>query len=267
MDDVQQIDYASISILKAITDDLAEKGIDINGIFPQNEDCKKFMTDSGFLHNMQDENGQPFPPAPKSDMIFFAKGSGKLMEKDIGKIGQTVHQVIEHLTGKPQRGYAIIRILLEICGNAIEWAGPDNKQWLLGIKYEEEKVIFTLTDIGKGILETLHRKFSKKFTDTFLFLPRHNILKGAFIQKYGSSSQEANRNKGLPDVKRGFDAGVLLKLKVITNNVILHFDNDHHSRTFRRKRITLHGTCYQWEMTVDCLPHLIKLNYEEIEHR
>lgn len=55
-------------------------------------------------------------------------------------------------------------IILEICGNSIEWSGTDNKQWLLGVKYESDRVIFTVTDVGKGILETLYRKFGKKFT-------------------------------------------------------------------------------------------------------
>ena len=132
---------------------------------------------------------------------------------------------MQHLTGEISQCKSIKTIILEICGNSIEWGGTANKQWLLGVKYETGKVIFTVTDVGKGILETLHRKFSLQLADKFTNKSNDEVLIGAFDQKYGSSSQEVNRNKGLPAVKFNFEQGIIGNLKVLTNNVILHFND------------------------------------------
>ena len=78
------------------------------------------------------------------------------------------------------------------------------------------------------------------------------ILQNAFVKKYGSSTQEINRNKGLPAIKKGFDDGLLKDLKVLTNNVILHFDNDKKSLSFIKQR-GFDGTLYRWSITKESL--------------
>ena len=221
--------------------------------FPVDVDCKKFMIDSGFLNHMVDEKGKPFPKAEKSDLIFFEKGSGVLSDEDNRKISLLVKNVVNHLTGEMRYCLAVKTIILEICGNSIEWSGTDSKQWLLGVKYETGKVVFTVTDVGRGILDTLNRKFQLVLKDIFTIKSPDGILKGAFDKKYGSSAQEINRNKGLPAVKAHFEQATINFLKVITNNVILHFDNDLLSKTFEKGSPRFKGTFYQWEMTNDCI--------------
>ncbi|MCB0397448.1 MAG: hypothetical protein KDD36_12375 [Flavobacteriales bacterium] len=66
----------------------------------------------------------------------------------------------------------------QTCGNQ---SGTESKQWLLGVRYEDGKAVFTVTDVGKGILDTLHRRFSKKLFETFTSSDR--ILMGAFDKK------------------------------------------------------------------------------------
>ena len=164
---ITQIDYGAISILTAISDDLKYKRIILKGDFPDNIECKKFIIDSGYLSHMFDEHGKPFPKAKKSELIFFEKGCGKLSLRDNMAISNTVKNVVLHLTGELKQCLAVKTILLEICGNSIEWGGTENKQWLLGVKYEQNNVVFTVTDVGRGILDTLYRRFSKIFTDIF----------------------------------------------------------------------------------------------------
>ena len=248
---IEQIDYGTISILTAISDNLKYQNIILQGDFPQNEQCKQFIIDSGFLNHMFDEHNKPFPKAEKSDLIFFEKGCGILSQNDNIKISNLVKNVVNHLTGKAEHSLSVKTIILEICGNSIEWSGTDNKQWLLGVKYETDKVIFTVIDVGKGILETLYRRFTKRFFDTFK--SSDEILKGAFDKKYGSATQKVNRNKGLPSIKANFETGNVLNLKVLTNNVILHFDNDTNSRSFVNGSPRFKGTFYQWEMTENCI--------------
>ena len=251
--EVELIDYASISVLTAISDDIKYKGIILKGDLPDDTTCKKFMEDSGYLNHLFDSKGKPFNKSEKSDLIFFEKGSGILSDDDNRKISTLVKNVVNHLTGESRYCLPVKTIILEICGNSIEWGGTDNKQWLLGVKYEEENVIFTVTDVGKGILETLHRKYSKKLIEDFTRKKNDQILMGAFDKKYGSSTKEVNRNKGLPSVKAKFEQETINNLKVLTNNVILHFDNEPFSKTFEHGSPRFRGTFYQWIMTKDCL--------------
>jgi hypothetical protein len=254
---VTQIDYGSISILTAIGDDLKFKGIILRSSLPDNPECHNFMIESGYLNNLFDNNGKPFPKAEKSELMFFEKGCGRLSEDESRKISLLIKKVVGHLTGIENYYQPIRTIILEMCGNSIEWSGTDNNQWLLGVKYQENKVIFTVTDVGKGILDSLYRRFSMKFFE--MFKSNDEILKGAFDKKYGSTTQEENRNKGLPAVKANFNEGTIANLKVLTNNVILHFDNESLSKEFERGTPRFKGTFYQWEMTADCLTKQISI--------
>lgn len=259
---VEKIDYGTISILTSISDDLKFKNIILNGDFPKKYECQKFIVDSGFLNHMVDEKNRKFPKASKSDLIFFEKGCGILTGEDNRKISEMVKRVVNHLTGEPKHFLPVKTIILEICGNSIEHAYTQNRQWLLGVKYEAGKVIFTVTDVGKGILETLYIKFGIQLRDTFERRTRLDILKGAFNQKYGSSTREENRNKGLPSVKANSEFGILRNLKVLTNNVILHFDNDNLSKTFEKGAPRFRGTFYEWEMTKDCVKKTRTVEHE-----
>jgi len=254
--DITQIDYGTISILTALNDEFNQKRIFLKTLLPANVTCRQFMIESGYLNNLFDDSGKPFPKSTVSELIFFEKGSGILSELDNRKISQLIKHVVEHLTGISEYSLPVKTVILEVCGNSIEWSGTDSRQWLLGVKYEPNRVIFTVTDVGRGILDTLYRRFTKKFFETFR--SADYILKGAFEQKYGSTTQESNRNKGLPAVKANHELGLLKNLKVLTNNVILHFDSDEQSKTFNRGSARFKGTFYQWEMDKKCLTILNK---------
>jgi len=256
LENVTQIDYGTTSILTSLNDDLKFRTILLKTILPKNQACRDYMEDSGYLNNLVDGKGKPFKKTEKSDVIFFEKGTGFLSNADSMKISRIVKHVVGHLTGVEKYWPAVTTIILEICGNSIEWSGTGNRQWLLGVKYEPARVIFTVTDVGNGILETLYRSVDKRIFDTLQLKTSDSILKGAFEKKYGSTTQEENRNKGLPSVKLNFERGNIQNLKVLTNNVILHFDDDSRSRQFKRGYPRFKGTFYQWELTKACLKNL-----------
>ena len=77
------------------------------------------------------------------------------------------------------------------------------------------------------------------------------MLEKAFDRKYGSVSQEINRNRGLPSIKKAFMENHIKNLIVCTNDVILHFNN--YGKTIMLKdNFYFQGTFYQWEITNDC---------------
>lgn len=252
--DVEQIDYATVSVLTAITDDLKSRKIVLQGDFPVNQTCKNYIIESGFLTHMVDGRNRQFPKTGKSKLIFFEKGSGKLSKEESKKITEMIKDVVEHLTGEKKNIKPLKSILLEICGNSIEHAKTKDRQWLLGVKYaENDKVIFTVTDVGKGILETLFINNVALMGNLLKLRSKLEILSGAFTQKYGSSTQEDNRNKGLPAVKFNYDARTIKNLIVLTNNVILHFEDDKKSTTFSSGTPRFKGTLFQWELTGECI--------------
>lgn len=250
---VRQIDYAAISVLSAIGEGLKLDRVNMQGDFPKDRKCRDMIIESGFLNQMYDDKHRRYNVKSQSSLIFFEKGIDKLSRKDNENLSILIRHVVKYLTGVDDNFASLKTILLEICGNSIEHAYSANKHWLLGIKYENEKVIFTVTDIGKGILDTLYRKFSSKLLDKFKLNNRLDILKGAFDKKYGSRTKEINRNKGLPAVKCMMDDGAIQDLVVLTNDVIWFYNNDLLSHKFEAGKTRFRGTLYQWTITKDCI--------------
>lgn len=249
---VTSVDFGAMNFLTAISDDLHYKGILFQGNLPNDKNCQEYLAESGFLNHMYDTHGNKIKVKSNSDMIFFEKGNGILLEKDNRRIGEMVKNAIFHLTRERKHCLPIKTLILEICGNSIEWGKTSKRQWLFGLKYENSKVIFTVTDVGLGILKTLHRKFGEQMEDIFRNKSSLEILKGAFEKKYNSSSLEINRNKGLPSIRVNYEEGNIKNLIIVTNDVILHYDQPEKSRTLTNKK-RLKGTFYQWEMDIETM--------------
>lgn len=135
-----------------------------------------------------------------------------------------------------------------MCANSIEHANSDKrkKNWLFAVYYDVDKVIFTMTDIGEGILSTLKKKAVQLFQDAISFKDEVLTLDGIFDKKYQSSTLDTNRNKGLPKIKEINSEQYVENLKVITNRVFLDFSNPKNSKKLDHK---LKGTFYYWELT------------------
>lgn len=250
---ITQVDYAAICVIKAIVHDLKYRRIYTKCEFARDPECHKFLMESDFFDDFYKSKTQKFEKADKSDLIFFEKGEEKLKDEANRKIGELVKRVVNHLTGEAKHFNPVKTILLEVCGNSIEHAYATNKHWLLGLKYEEDKVIFTVTDVGKGILDTLKRKFKNVLGDFFAKRDNLEILVGAFQKKYGSSTEEVNRNKGLPSVRVRSENGSIRNLLVMTNNVILHFEDPNQCKVLKTGSARFKGTIYQWELTKECI--------------
>ncbi len=249
---VKLIDYSTICVFRAIIEELRVKRIVIHGSLPVDQQCEKVIRESGLLTTFLDDAGKRFPKGVKSDFLFLEKGSHSLSATENVRISTTVQNIMLHLTNVKKHCPALRTILLEICGNTIEWSDAIHKQWILGVNYEENQVVITITDVGMGILNKLHRNFGKIISDLLTVKKNDEILKGAFIKKYGSTSTETNRNKGLPAIKGSFNDGLIKNLKVLTNNVILHFDDDINSRVLN-DGTKFNGTFYRWVVTKDSL--------------
>ena len=101
--------------------------------------------------------------------------------------------------------------------------------------------------MGNGILTTLNRKFMHKIAERLSNTNQnYRVLYSAFEKKYGSSTGDNNRNRGLPLILKRFEQEYISELKVITNNVFLDFENINNSKELKTE---LKGTFYHWTLT------------------
>jgi len=252
---VKLIDLAAVHTLTAICKELACYFIEVKGDFPEDDFCKQYMIDSGFLDNKYDSKGKRFRFQSHTEIMSFETGQGsKLQTKHILNMIEISKKISLSLSDRDyDYTHRIMPVFKEICGNSIEWSESYKKQWFLASRFEKNEVDIAVIDLGQGILQSLERKFINKLQDIFTVKTKLDILRGAFNQKYGSKSKEINRNKGLPSLKVAHECGIIKDLTVITNNVILSFDNNNISSNFASKLNAFKGTIYSFKIDVNCL--------------
>ena len=252
---VQHIDFAATMMLDAICDELAttDPFCNVFGNTPLRGECQKYLKESGFLNNKVDANGKLFPQENHSDNIKIERGSVKLKDEHIKKVVEIEKHICKHVTGTIGRLYRHIDMIKEVCGNTVDWSGAVKDQWSYGVKFEDGKVIVVALDLGKGILESITRRFVDIVGDALTIKSHVDILEGAYNKKYGSTSRRRNRNRGLPMLKYCNERGVIRDLTVVTNNVVLDFSHPTNCKTFywNRKK-AFQGTLYSWVIDASC---------------
>ena len=211
---------------------------------PKDVDCRKLFEESGFLEWMRTIDGRKFPSSENNN-LFFRPGTDKTSNS---KIGLEIKKAIKYLTGIETTFPPVYSIIQEICPNSIEHANVKSKDrnWLMGIRYEIDKVCFVMVDKGQGILKTLNKSRMQQLGDTFN--DDIKILTRAFEKKYLSASEDENRNKGLPTIKHYCDLGYVNNMTVITNGAMLNLSDRMQSKELREE---MAGTFYYWELTKD----------------
>lgn len=258
---VREINYATISIIKAVIFDFTTREIAIVGNLPVDTSCSEYLKESGYRDGLIDMNGNAFPPSQQSAYIFFERGLGRLTNEENLKISDLLADAMQFMGGDIRHELKLKTLLLEGCANSIEWGQTEGEQWMLGMKKEEKdghrEVIFTVTDVGKGILATLRRKLSDKVLGLINFQTEHDVLQLAFERKWGSSTGEINRNNGLPTIRKACELGMISDLRVLSNNVILGFGENPRKETFERGFPRYSGTIYQWRVSSDCMDRMV----------
>lgn len=252
---VEFIDFASTMMLDAVCEELAATSpmCHVVGDSPRNAQCRQYLLDSGFLNNKYDGCGRKYPDVGHSANIKIERGHTKLKDEDVRSVVEIEQRICKHVTGSSGKMFRHIEMIKEICGNTVDWSGAVRDQWIYGTKFEDGRVIVVALDLGKGILESISRKFSELLQDLLQLNSHVAILEGAFNKKYGSKSGKPNRNKGLPSIKYANENGYIKDLVVITNNVALDFTDSQNSCKFvSNKNRGFMGTLYSWQIDADC---------------
>ena len=251
LSNVINIDIGSVSLLLSSIKELNIYGVNIKGNLPENKDAKQFIINSGYLEHMSNLSKKLRKDIRTftSDNLILMSGASKSESR---KIGECIKKSIEILTGNVHHYPPVYGMIQEMNGNSVEHAYRKKKHWLLGVNIDSvnKKIIFTYTDNGFGILNTLKRKFSAIINDTFNLKNDIEILNGLFDREYNSRfKQQYNRNKGLPVIKKSFVNSKVKNLLVITNDVYLHFGNN----SSLKLNNTFKGTFYYWELDIETI--------------
>lgn len=245
--DITNIDIGAICLLLSKLNELSRKRIQNWGTLPKDPKCRNFIKESGFLDRMRDmSSGNPF--SRKNKNLILNRGFDKT---DNAATAKEIRKAVEHITGEQGYFKPIYSIAQEICANSVEHANENThkKNWLFSTSYLDGEVVFTMTDIGDGILKTLKRKLVKQIQDEF-FKDSIDVLINAFEKQYESRTQDPNRNKGLPKIYKVSSEKYIKNLIVVTNNVLLNFDEPEKSKILKN---TFKGTFYYWILNKECI--------------
>ena len=240
---VTSIDITAICLLLSLINKINANGIGSRGNTPSNDEAREIMLNSGFFDIMQ----SAFKPlkTKKYNNQLYIVGSKRVDNK---RIGQSVKEAVGYLTGTERHFQPIYTMLIEICSNSVEHANKKekDKNWVVSVSYEPDRVNFIVVDTGEGILRTIHRKFPEWFIDT-IFREDGKVLEDLLNKEYQSRTQEINRHKGLPKIKENFEAGFVDDMKILTNNVWY----DMASKTYEKTKNEYFGVLYSWSFTKD----------------
>jgi len=254
---IKRIDIGAITLLLGKVNEMSRFwNVEFWGNRPTEKSCDEFFTSSGFLDYMKDLSGRKFERRGENYIISI--GSDKTLNE---KVGKSIKNAMNFMTGDYVHYPPVFSIVQEMCSNSVEHANETHKNWLFGITHETngsaKEIIFTMTDIGKGILNTLKRNYGKKIIETMSNKGDDAILRRAFEKQYQSNTEDINRNRGLPLILDRFEKGYIKQLKVLTNNVFLDFENSDTSKVLNKN---LSGTFYYWKLDLNCVEKWNQLN-------
>lgn len=239
---VSSIDITAICLFLSLINKLNANKIGSSGNYPQNEEAKSILKESGFADIMQSAF-KPLKTKKYRNQLYIV-GSNRVTNK---KIGESVKEAVEYLTGTPHHFQPIYTMLIEICSNSVEHANKKekDKNWIISVSYEPGRVNFIVVDTGEGIMRTIQRKLPEMFRDKF----RHDgeVLEDLLNGGYQSRTKEINRHKGLPKIKENFNAGYVENMKILTNNVWYNMADG----TYEKTKNEYFGVLYSWSFTKD----------------
>lgn len=242
LDNITTIDMYAISLMLSMLNRISCQKIKAWGTYPKNTQCRQYIIDSGFLDVVK-TNINKAENCRKGNLIYiFGKDC-----VDSTRIGKCVREAMKYLLGSPMIYPPVYDNMCEINANSVEHANENTreKNWLVSIFFEDDKIHFILTDTGLGILATLRKKASEKIKDIFL-KSDPDVLRDVFKKLYQSITGEINRHKGLPIIYESFEEGFISDLQVLTNKVFLNFE----TKQYTSLNCNFHGALFSWTVSL-----------------
>ena len=257
LNEVKNIDYDAIVVLLSIMVRFKSQKIDFNGDFPENEEAKQMLTESGFFKNL-------FRQFSDVDRYSISQNHENLIHTHAWKnvdstlSAQVIEQATETIWGEKRRCQGAQRALIELMLNTNNHAtvGKEgDKHWWLSVNHrkKENKVTFSFVDYGVGVFKSLENKpegnkFYKaidKMLSIFKFKDNADLLRLILNgELHKTVTGEHYRGKGLPGINDAMNRNSFSNLHIITNNVYANVSNG----SFKELSSNFNGTFIYWEL-------------------
>lgn len=242
---VQHVTVDAIMYLIAVMNNIKTKcnTIEYRGDIPYKEDVKQLFIDSGFFDMLSIKNEYTRRMRNKNSICIK---TGKQVDNDIIKV--LCDFVQDQIRIKNETGRALYQTFVELMSNTYNHAYvyDDNLErvWYVYAKRERKVVYFTFLDTGKGIADTIYKKYIEKILKNFKIKKESDITLSAFTGTYRSETQKVNRGTGLPEIYQHSKTH-LYNMKVITNKSYCNISSNETGKDLNNH---LHGTVYVWEI-------------------
>lgn len=243
LDRVKRIDAFGIALIISMLNKLSFRHIRYWGTYPIDSCAKQHIIESGFLELVKTNLKKPSNRANGNQLFMIGKSC-----VDSPRIGKAVRKAMLHLLGHEDVYPPVYDNMLEISANSVEHANDVKieKNWLVSITTEANRLHFILADTGIGILDNLKKKKYQEVRD-WLMKDDAEVLCGVFNKMYQSITGEINRHKGLPIVYESFNDGFISNLKVMTNKILVDFETN----TSIKLKNGFKGVLYSWSVSID----------------
>lgn len=243
--DVENITHGTIAMLLSVIGELKELGVYVSGDYPRKKDVRKILEQSGFFNHV---NGLIDDENKVTINTILTKGKEVVDSEETAPIVTTAMKTV---FGESYRNQPLQGLLVELMANTVNHAFPEmkNRRWWLSVNHdlEKNKVSFAFVDNGAGIIKTLFLKFRQKIEIMFIS-GNPELLNSAFMGKVGSRTKLGNRGRGLPSIYKKYSKKNIRRLAVITNDVLLDFDEN----KIVQLTSSFNGTYYYWELDLNC---------------
>ncbi|MEO7049640.1 MAG: hypothetical protein ABI091_30330 [Ferruginibacter sp.] len=240
---VVEIDDGAATILLSLCYDMNIKNVKV-GInhLPIDKTAKSFIQQSGFIKYF---SGPLIKDNVDGLNTTIKKGKSKILQKDSALL---IHKAMKTIWGIEKRNQKLQGLFIELMTNSVNHAYLNNqraKAWYISTSHylEQNKVEFCFVDNGDGIINTINVKFRHR-----LLLSSEELLVRAFDGQFRSRTMLVNRGRGLIVVKKSQENMTIKGLKVISNNVLLDFENN----IVKRLKTPFSGTFYSWIIDTSC---------------
>lgn len=219
-------------------DDSKINNINIGGILPKKQECKKLFQRSGFIEHI---NSRKLNLQDIHKDILTIKVGNKTEPKTAQEV---VRHVRKWLNIYRKDTKLIQTILIESMTNTHNHAYNNKKdKWYLMAYHYDDEVHFVFLDNGYGIPSTLKTKLidyvsGTKYSDNKLIM---SALKG---EKLRTQTGELKRGKGLPKIYSHSKEENIKELIIIANKAFVNCKNDQ----TKNIKISLNGTLISWKI-------------------
>lgn len=197
-----------------------KKGVSIHGNAPADKKCKQIFLHSGFYDYVQSQYKTP------TNIDIITVKSDHLVD---GKLAKSIIDFARRKLSLPLSSVtqAFYTTILECMGNTKEHAYNNNfarygKWWLIAYYDTDRNCIdFSILDNGKGIPETVR----KKFYENILPPKDIDIIKSVLRGDFRTSTKLHYRGKGLPKINTFMQDKLIQNLIILSNEGFYNADN------------------------------------------